>query len=257
MPTYNRVDSLLKVIDAIAAQTYPPAEIFIADDGSTDDTSTIVQGRGIQNLRVIKLAHSGLPATARNAGLNQATGDWIAFCDSDDVWAPNRLETQISQKFPGTKAMCSNAWVKPGNASSYRMFEDFPKRISVESLLNRNWVVNSSVLIKKELLDEVGGVASSPNLKGVEDYATWLRVSSISSFQPISEPLVTYCDDRQDSLRGQQKFEVVLNQAYAWVDFLAWMRSRGQPLTASETAISAGLPKLIATNLKLSKKPQR
>ncbi len=257
VPTYNRVDSLLKVIDAIVEQSYPAAEIIVADDGSTDHTVAVLSGRNISNLKLIALDHSGLPAVARNAALSHATGDWVAFCDSDDIWAPNRLAEQVSRRTPGSRALCSNAWVTGPKNDRARMFERMPDFLSLERLLKRNWIINSSVLIEKDLLVSVGGIAHSPNLRGIEDYATWLRVSSVTEFQSISEPLVTYRDNAPDSLRGQREFEKVLNQADAWIDFLAWMRSRGRPLTISETAIAVGIPKLIATNMRLIRQNQR
>ncbi len=258
MPTYNRVDSLLKVIDAIAAQTYPPAEIIIADNGSTDGTSEAVSELGLANLKLIELQNSGRPSTARNAGVRLAAGDWIAFCDSDDYWEPNRLVAQVAERIEGVRALCSNAWVyQPGQPTKHLLYESMPKFLKTSDLLRRNWVVNSSVLIEKTLLDEIGGIPESSSLKFIEDYAAWLRVSSVSPIQVVDQPLLTYTDDVANSIRGEQPFEHLLTSAIGWVDFLAWMRSRGQPLTLSETAISAGLPKLIAANLKLSKKPQR
>jgi glycosyltransferase involved in cell wall biosynthesis len=258
VPTYNRVDSLLKVIDAIVDQSYPATEIIIANNGSTDGTSEAVRRLKISNLQVIDLENSGRPSTARNAGLKVATGDWVAFCDSDDFWAPNRLSTQISQRKNGIRALCSNAWVaSPGLLEPYLLYQRMPELLSIQKLLNRNWVINSSVLIEKKLLEEIGGIPSSPSLKFIEDYAAWLRVSSISPFQVISEPLITYTDDVANSIRGEQPFEHFLTSVIGWVDFLAWMRSRGRPLTMSETAITVGIPKLIATNMRLIKKGQR
>lgn len=258
VPTYNRVESLLKVIDAINSQTYAPAEILIADDGSSDETMAIVSRRGYPRLKTLLLDHSGLPAVARNAALNHASGDWIAFCDSDDFWAPNRLQEQVSRRLPHVRAICSNAWVKtPGVKDKYLLYKRMPRSLSTPHLLRQNWVVNSSVLIEKSLLDEIGRIPDSPSLKFIEDYAAWLRVSSISPIQVIDQPLLTYTDDLKNSIRGEQAFEHQLINAIGWIDFLAWMRSRGQPMTLSEAAISSGLPRVISTNIRLIKQIQR
>lgn len=248
IPTYNRADSLRETLSAITAQTYPPFEIVIADDGSTDDTVNMLSGLHLENLKVLRLKHSGLPAVARNAALEASSGDWVAFCDSDDMWAPNRLHAQVSQRSGEVRAICSNAWIDNGTTESRLMFQNPPTTLSLENLLESNQIVNSSVLVERNLLVEVGGIPTSPNLRGVEDYATWLRLSFITNFQFISEPLITYRENSAGSIRSEQEFSRILNQAYAWIDFLAWMRSRGVPLDKSETEISIKLPKLIAKN---------
>jgi glycosyltransferase involved in cell wall biosynthesis len=248
IPTYNRADSVLETLSAITAQTYAPFEIVIADDGSTDETVNMLSGLQLDNLKVILLQHSGLPAVARNAALEASSGDWVAFCDSDDIWEANRLHAQVSQRSGGVRAMCSNAWIDDGTTEVRLMFQNPPTTLSLENLLKSNQIVNSSVLVERNLLMEVGGIPTSPNLRAVEDYATWLRMSSITNFQFISEPLITYRENSVGSIRSEQEFSRVLNQAYAWIDFLAWMRSRGSPLYKSEIAIRVMLPRLIAKN---------
>lgn len=250
IPTYNRAESLLETIDAITKQTYPPFEIVVADDGSTDKTVEMLHGLNIVNLKILPLQHSGLPAVARNAALRASSGDWVAFCDSDDIWGIDRLNIQVTQKLANCRAICSNAWIDRGTPERSLMFESPPLKLRLEDLLKSNQIVNSTVLVEKALLMEVGGIASSPNLRGLEDYATWLRISAITDFQFVSEPLITYRDDSEGSIRNEQEFSRILNQAYAWIDFLAWMRARGYALDKSETEISVELPKLIAKNVR-------
>src|SRR5438046_2823187 len=95
VPTYNRAALLDATLRAIHAQTVPVDEIIVVDDGSTDDTADVC-GRQPKPVRYIRQDNTGLPAFARNRGAAEATADWIAFCDSDDLWHPRKLEVQLA-----------------------------------------------------------------------------------------------------------------------------------------------------------------
>ena len=84
-----------EALESILAQTHRPLEIIVADDGSTDGTGAIVAGFG-ERVRYVKQSNKG-PATARNLGLSLATGDFVAFLDSDDLWHPEKLERQLGR----------------------------------------------------------------------------------------------------------------------------------------------------------------
>ena len=93
VPTYNRAELIQEAIESVLRQTTPVHEIIVVDDGSTDSTCELVRSYGD---RVVLLRHDRRgPAAARNRGLARATGDWIAFLDSDDVWTPTKLEKQL------------------------------------------------------------------------------------------------------------------------------------------------------------------
>jgi glycosyltransferase involved in cell wall biosynthesis len=89
IPVYNRRDFICRAIDSIVAQTVPVDEIVIVDDGSTDGTPDIIEVRYGSKVRVVRQANGGV-SKARRRGIEEATGDWIAFLDSDDEWLPER-----------------------------------------------------------------------------------------------------------------------------------------------------------------------
>ena len=93
IPTYNRAGSVGEAIESALAQTREPDQVVVVDDGSTDDTSSILSTFG-QRITVVTQSNAGVSA-ARNAGLARATGDWLAFLDSDDVWHPHRIATLV------------------------------------------------------------------------------------------------------------------------------------------------------------------
>ncbi len=107
IPTYNRAAMLGAAIESALAQTRPPGEIIVVDDGSTDDTANVVSGFG-GRVRCISQENRGV-AAARNAGIGAAKGDLIAFLDSDDLWYPFKLELQVAllERMPAVSLVCS------------------------------------------------------------------------------------------------------------------------------------------------------
>jgi glycosyltransferase involved in cell wall biosynthesis len=95
VPVFNGEQYLREALDSIFAQTYKPLEIIVADDGSTDGTAALVAVFADQ-VRYLKQGNAG-PAAARNLGISEATGDFIAFLDADDLWHPEKLERQIDR----------------------------------------------------------------------------------------------------------------------------------------------------------------
>jgi hypothetical protein len=114
--------------------------------------------------------------------------------------------------------------------------------------------MTSTLLVQKELLQKVKAFPTTQRLRLVEDYVTWLRLSIFTDFKVIQEPLIIYDDNSSDSHRSELETQGLLMAPLAWLDFLAWMRQRGEPLTISENLINVALPRAIAANLKLSAK---
>src|SRR6476659_3353634 len=94
LPTYNRANFLAASISSVLSQTFTDIELIIADDGSDDEVYAYLCSIEHPAVRVIRLPHSGNPARVRNAALRLATGHYVAFQDSDDVWKPRKLELQ-------------------------------------------------------------------------------------------------------------------------------------------------------------------
>ena len=103
VPTFNRLRLIRKTLASVFEQTFEDWELLIADDGSGAETQAYLQSiDDPPRIRVLWLPHSGKPATARNAALREAKGEYVAFLDSDDLWTPKKLQTQIaSLRRPG------------------------------------------------------------------------------------------------------------------------------------------------------------
>jgi len=124
VPTYNRAALLDETLRSILAQTVPPDEIIVVDDGSTDATADVC-ARQPRSVRYIRQDNSGLPAVARNRGIAESRGDWIALCDSDDVWHPNKLEVELA-----ALAATGMQWV----VSGFGMIDPAGKRVPIAGL---------------------------------------------------------------------------------------------------------------------------
>src|SRR5947199_9794946 len=102
VPTYNRADYIIETIESVREQTYSHWELIIMDDGSEDKTEELIQGLNDNRIFFYKQERTGKVGRLKNEGMKKARGEMIAFIDSDDLWAKDKLEKQLSllQKFP-------------------------------------------------------------------------------------------------------------------------------------------------------------
>ena len=209
IPTYNRAPLLKYALDSVMAQSFQDFEVILVDDASTDDTEQLVE-RYSREVRYVRLGkHFGLPSVARNAGLQIARGDYVAFLDSDDQWPPQKVERQVRilDRYPNVGLVCSNALVleerqdKPNRL--YLQGEYTRSGWVLKELLHDNFVITSTAVIRRSLLERVGIFSEDPLLRGVEDYDLWLRIAAASMIYYIPEPLAIY-RDHTGSIRAQQ-----------------------------------------------------
>lgn len=209
VPTYNRADMLLQAIESVFAQTFQDFETIVSDDGSTDNTEEVVRQFG-SRVRYLKNAHSGLPSVARNIALDAAQGKYIAFLDSDDLWLPDKLKTQVDvlDDHPQVGMVFSNAHVidKHGDRSAHlylRQGQGQSGKIFLD-LLNDNFIITSTTLVRRSALEQVGKFHEASELLVGEDYALWLFIALDWYAQYLEEPLICYRDAPADSIRGKQ-----------------------------------------------------
>ncbi len=204
IPVWNGAQTLEATIKSCLDQTLPPIEILVCDDGSTDTSKDIVLK--MANERVVWVAdeHSGSPAGPRNRGLSRAQGEWIAFCDSDDEWLPTKLEKQIClAEMLKCRAVCTNAFIKINDNVTSKTVSNWNKeKISFRNLLNSNNIVCSSVMIHSSIYKQINGFTETVLYGSFADYIYWLRVSTLTDFAFINEPLMIYDDHPLTSIRS-------------------------------------------------------
>lgn len=198
IPVYNGQRHLRQALDSVFAQTYPSLEVIAVNDGSTDGSAEILAGYG-DRLVVIDQANAGVGA-ARNAGIAGARGELVAFLDQDDWWQPEKIERQVALFLAdeGLGLVHTNvahydeataAFVGPLDpAARPELLVDncYPR------LLLDNQIYNSSVVVRRRVLDQVGPCDLSIRGNTVQDYDLWLRIARVSRFGYLPETLCVF-----------------------------------------------------------------
>ncbi len=231
IPTWNRSALLEQAIRSALSQTFPPLEILVCDDGSTDDSEQVASS--INDPRVIWVSgeHSGLPAVPRNRGIALASGVWLAFLDSDDRWLPDKLSQQFTRAEQlSCDAVCCDAFrLLPGqNTPPMPLIGFTEERLTFADLLTVNRVICSSVLVKTDLIRNAGGFSKSRELVVGEDYALWLRVAVSSDFGVVGSPQLYYYDDPSQSIR-KESGDAAAQYRAVLTDFCSWAGARQYP----------------------------
>ncbi|TGM00595.1 glycosyltransferase family 2 protein [Leptospira barantonii] len=208
IPTFNREVKVLRAIRTVLAQTLSPLEIIVVDDGSTDDTISKIKEEfpdaiagGL--ISILPLEHKGV-SHARNRGVEQARGEWIAFLDSDDEWLPEKLERQwdFICKNSNVKILQSQeVWIRNGKRVNPPSYLAKKNGEIFEQSLEFCSVTPSSVVLKKELYQETGGM--DEELPACEDYDLWLRITSRVPVSLLEERLLIRYGGHEDQLSFQ------------------------------------------------------
>ncbi|HWY37013.1 MAG TPA: glycosyltransferase family 2 protein [Bacteroidia bacterium] len=204
IPTYNREKTLLRAVNSVLQQTRPAYEILICDDGSDDNSKSSIAALNNSKIKWLDCGKNGMPSIPRNRGIKAASGEWVAFLDSDDEWLPEKLETQLNTLAKDNTQACStNAFriVNDKNCGPY--FNSSKNKIGFFDLLPVNLNICSSVIVSKKILEEVSLFPEGKEYKAIEDYALWLRLSLRTDFSYVSKPLVNYHDNPQASVRTE------------------------------------------------------
>ena len=176
IPTYNRKNIIPRAIESVLNQTYKNFEIIIVDDGSTDGTIDFLTNQYDSKLKCVLQKNQGA-SSARNRGINEAKGKYIAFLDSDDEWVASKLETQMAflEKNPEIALLCGKTYrsddIKKTN--SYLTKKIIGNLFT--TLYSHSFVSTPTVIVKKNILDQVGGF--DINYKSAEDFDLWLKIT--------------------------------------------------------------------------------
>jgi len=198
LPTFNHAKFLKKAIESVIRQNYSNWELIIIDNNSVDETFEIINSYSDIRIKYHKTQNNGVIAASRNLGIHLSTGSWIAFIDSDDWWTNDKLIKSV--KYIETENFDliyhdlylvdkKNQLTFKKLASSRSLH--FP--IYQDLLLNGNGILNSSVLVRKKILEEVGLLSCDTDKITWEDYDCWLRISRITNrFYYLKETLGYY-----------------------------------------------------------------
>ena len=184
IPLYNKEAGIATALRSVLAQTYQDIEVVVVDDGSTDNSATIVEQHSDPRIRLIRQANAGVSA-ARNRGIAEAKGEYVAFLDADDEWMPGFLEeiVALQQEFPECKAQATNYTFCSNGVKSSTILRKIPFNSERGVLKNYFEVAScshppvwtSAVCIERKLLQEIGGFPVG--IKSGEDLLTWARIA--------------------------------------------------------------------------------
>ena len=192
IPTYNRARTIGRSLKSVLEQTYQNIEVVIVDDGSTDDTIKVISEFKDARVRIVRHTHNKGANAARNTGVKTASGEFIAFQDSDDEWLPDKLKEQMDV-FQGALQNVGVVYSELERAIGRHM-HIFPLRNKKREgslhdiLMIENVVSLSTALIRRECLDKAGMFDES--MPRLQDWDLFIRISRYYDFKIIEKPMV-------------------------------------------------------------------
>jgi teichuronic acid biosynthesis glycosyltransferase TuaG len=202
IPAYNAERHIGRTIDSILAQRDVDLEVHIVDDQSTDGTRGLIMDYAIKDSRVLysqTAANFGGPAGPRNLGVQNSRSEWVAFCDSDDLWHPDKLRAQLdSAQSTGAGLICTSIesfrdGVEPRSFCAPLAAKPAVRHIGLWAMLFKNRIATSSVLCRR-LIVNAQGFNTDRRMIAVEDYDLWLRLMTQFGIQvvQVNQRLVGY-----------------------------------------------------------------
>lgn len=232
MPVRNRASEVGRAIDSVAAQTLTSWTLVVVDDGSTDGTLAVLDERAAADPRITVLRQDARGVcAARNAGLAAATGEYVAFLDSDNVWVPHFLDVATSA-LQGTHARAGYSAVRVlrKDGQVFRAFDG-----GRDHLLVANHVDMNALVVERSLLDEVG--VFDEDLRRWVDHDLVLRITDVTPlrFLPFVGPVIDESEPRLD--------RISLSESGAWINrvlekaLIDWDEAAAAPRTPGRVSV--------------------
>lgn len=184
IPTYNHAHYLGRALQSLLAQTYINWEAIVVDNHSTDNTDDIMSSFTDPRITCLKIHNNGVIAASRNMGIRAAKGEWIAFLDSDDWWTVDKLQVCFERINDNVDLIYHDLEIvrDPPAFFGKKIIKtrQVKNPVLMDLLVNGNALSNSSVVVRKRLLDKIGGIDENVDMIASEDYSTWLRIAQIT-----------------------------------------------------------------------------
>ena len=219
IPTYNRKESVVKLIDSLSNQKNKNFEIIVIDDGSTDDTYDVLKKNiSMNNFSIYRIKNSERGA-ARNYGATKSKGEYLNFFDSDDIALDNHISTAINKIIQFSYPEVINL------SYAYKYKNNFLKKVIIEGIINnnifsKNIISCNGVFIKKTIFNNYL-FSENRDLSGSEDWHLWLRLSNKYNIYSFAE-ITTYIIDGDDRSMKTQSFSQVSKRINILLNFVKY-----------------------------------
>ena len=244
IPTYNSAHYVTTAVESVLAQTVPATEIIVIDDGSTDATESVLR-RFRPAVSYIKQANGGV-SRARNRGIAESQGRYIAFLDADDTWYPAKLEWQLEAlRARPDHGACFSAFTRVDrNLTPQSVTRNSRGNVTFDDLLLYGNVIGSlsSVIASRSLFERAGGF--DPDLSQCADWDMWVRLAAFTDFLYLDEPLVTYRQHDTNMSRDPELLERdsvrVLERGFTMAQLGEDLRGKKKRARARNDVVLAG-----------------
>lgn len=195
IPTYNQADYLRTAIQSVLNQTFQDFELVIVNNFSIDETINVAQNTGDERVKLINFANHGIIGASRNKGIENSTGRYVAFLDSDDIWYPNKLEivASVIEDDPDIGLICHDQiQMREGQSDRRTVYgppDDFDEDLYRFLLIISNTPSTSATTVARRYLGEVQMFSEKPEFATVEDYDLWLKLSKVCRFRFVHKIL--------------------------------------------------------------------
>lgn len=206
MPNYNAAKYVEETLRCVLAQTYTNWELLFVDDCSTDDSVAIVERLNDPRIKILRNEKNSGAAASRNYALRQAQGRYVAFLDSDDVWAADKLEKQVAFMQENDYAFTYTYYEEiDGDSQPLHKQITGPAKISRHKMFCYCWVGCLTVMYDRE---KIGLVQINDSIAKRNDYAIWLKVCKKANCYALAENLANY-RRREGSISHQSKWSLI------------------------------------------------
>jgi len=184
IPSYNCSDYLKQAINSVIMQSFSDWELIIVDNNSEDNTREIVESYSDLRISFFSVKNEGIIAASRNLGLRLARGEWVAFLDADDLWYENKLDSCLVHASKGYEVVyhpmdllrSRSKWFFRRQTKTWQV----DKPVFKDLLIRGNPIPNSSIFLKRSLLEKIGHIDEEPEIVTAEDFNTWIQVSKFT-----------------------------------------------------------------------------
>lgn len=178
VPTYNHAEYLKAAIDSVLKQTYKNWELVIVNNFSDDNTVQIVSSYTDHRIVLINFENHGIIASSRNEGIRRATGEYVAFLDSDDTWKPEKLAKCTEELLDGNDLVChGEVWTEIGKPPRDVIYGPSIQASYNRLLFQGNCISTSATVVRRKILELLEGFDERREFNTAEDYDLWMRIS--------------------------------------------------------------------------------